>query len=138
MSRRNARRDAFHLLFQFDFHEKENEEELKGLFLAQKDDLTEDDKEFIEKIVNTAGENLDAIDELIGKYAKGWTVNRMSKVDLAILRVAVCEMVFIKETPFKVIINEAIELAKKYSSDESPAFINGILGMLSKGEACVG
>ena len=135
MSRRSARRDAFHLIFQFDFHEKEYEEELKELYLGEKDDLTEADREFIEKIVKTTGENLDKIDELIGKYAKGWTVNRMSRVDLAILRVAVCEMIFIKETPFKVIINEAIELAKRYSSDEAPAFINGILGMLAKGEA---
>ena len=105
--------------------------------MSEQTDLTESDKEFIEKIVSAASTHLEEIDEIIGKYAKGWSVNRMSKVDLAVLRVAVCEMVFIKETPFKVIINEAIELVKKYSLDESPAFVNGILGMLSKGEVCV-
>ena len=137
MSRRIARRDAFYLVFQMDFHEKEDEERIKEIFMSEQTDLTESDKEFIEKIVSAASTHLEEIDEIIGKYAKGWSVNRMSKVDLAVLRVAVCEMVFIKETPFKVIINEAIELVKKYSLDESPAFVNGILGMLSKGEVCV-
>lgn len=137
MSRRIARRDAFYLLFQMDFHERDDETQIKDLFFAEQTNLNEEDKLFINKLISEARENIDSIDELIGKYSKGWSVSRMSKVDLAILRIAVCEMVFIKETPFRVVINEAIELAKKYSSDESPAFINGILGMLSKGEVCV-
>ena len=137
MSRTIARRDAFCLIFQMDFHEKDREEELKEMFFGENPNLSQGDRDFIEGLVSCACENRDEIDELIGKYAKGWKVSRMSKVDLAILRLAVCEMVFVKETPFRVVINEAVELAKKYSSDEAPAFINGILGELSKGEGCV-
>ena len=73
-------------------------------------------------------ENKDKIDELINKYAKNWSVNRMPKVDLSILRLAICELVFIEEIPSKVSINEAIELAKLYCDDKAPKFINGILG----------
>ena len=68
------------------------------------------------------------IDELINKYGKNWSVNRMPKVDLSILRLAICELVFIEEIPSKVSINEAIELAKLYCDDKAPKFINGILG----------
>ena len=76
----------------------------------------------------TLYENKDKIDELINKYAKNWSVNRMPKVDLSILRLAICELVFIEEIPSKVSINEAIELAKLYCDDKAPKFINGILG----------
>ncbi|MCG4471040.1 transcription antitermination factor NusB, partial [Lawsonibacter sp. DFI.6.74] len=65
---------------------------------------------------------------LINKYAKNWTINRMAKVDLAILRLAICEILYMSEMPTKVSINEAIELAKLYCDDKSPKFINGILG----------
>ncbi|EPZ60141.1 transcription antitermination factor NusB [[Clostridium] sordellii ATCC 9714] len=72
--------------------------------------------------------NKSTIDELISKYAKNWTINRMAKVDLAILRLAVCEILYVPNIPTKVSINEAIELAKLYCDDKSPKFINGILG----------
>ena len=77
---------------------------------------------------NNPNIELDKIDELINKYAKNWSVNRMPKVDLSILRLAICELVFIEEIPSKVSINEAIELAKLYCDDKAPKFINGILG----------
>lgn len=71
------------------------------------------------------------IDELINKYAKNWTINRMAKVDLAILRLAVCEILYISNVPTKVSINEAIEISKLYCDDKSPKFINGILGSIA-------
>ena len=86
------------------------------------------DREYMNIICKNLKENKDKIDELINKYAKNWSVNRMPKVDLSILRLAICELVFIEEIPSKVSINEAIELAKLYCDDKAPKFINGILG----------
>jgi N utilization substance protein B len=71
------------------------------------------------------------LDEEIGQALRGWKVNRLSKVDLAILRLAAFEILTVSDMPIKVSINEAVELAKKYSMDAAPAFINGILGSLA-------
>ena len=79
--------------------------------------------------------HLEEIDNIIGSYAKGWTVERMSKVDKAILRLAVYEIKYAPDVPDGVAVNEAVELAKVYSSDEAPAFINGILGKVIGSEA---
>ena len=87
-----------------------------------------DVKEYIVKIANTFKENKAEIDEQIKKFAFGWDINRLVKMDKDILRIAICELVFIKEAPLKVIIDEAVELAKKYSTDDSASFVNGILG----------
>ena len=74
---------------------------------------------------------MEEIDAMIEQSAKGWDLSRMNKVDLAILRLAVYEMKY-GETPVGVAINEAVELAKKFSSDEAPAFVNGVLGKAAK------
>lgn len=76
-------------------------------------------------------ERIDEIDEKINQVAKGWKTERMGKADLAILRLAVYEMLYDEDVPVKVAINEAVELAKKYGGDESPAFVNGILGKIA-------
>ena len=85
-------------------------------------------KEYITKITNSFKENKDEIDAQIKKYALGWDINRLVKMDKDILRIAICELLYVKEAPLKVIIDEAVELAKKYSTDDSGAFVNGILG----------
>ena len=89
------------------------------------------DRNYMATICENVKENKEQIDELINKYAKNWSVSRMPKVDLSILRLAICELIFIDEIPNKVSINEAIELAKLYCDDKSPKFINGILGSVS-------
>ena len=81
-----------------------------------------------ETMCKLLSEKSDEIDAMINKYAKNWSVNRMAKVDLAILRLAICEILFVEEIPNKVSINEAIEMAKLYCDDKTPKFINGILG----------
>ncbi|MDU3335514.1 transcription antitermination factor NusB [Paraclostridium bifermentans] len=86
------------------------------------------DLKYSKELVESFNENKESIDSLINKYAKNWTINRMAKVDLAILRLAICEILYMSEMPTKVSINEAIELAKLYCDDKSPKFINGILG----------
>ena len=89
------------------------------------------DRTYMNMICENLKENKEQIDGLINKYAKNWTVSRMPNVDLSILRLAICELIFMEEIPNKVSINEAIELAKLYCDDKSPKFINGILGSVS-------
>ena len=128
MSRRSARKNAFFLLFQMDFSEAAEFEQVKEIFFAEKEEpVEESDKAFILSEVEGTREHLEEIDASIEQSAKGWDPERMNKVDLAILRLAVYEMKY-GETPVGVAINEAVELAKKFSSDEAPAFINGVLG----------
>ena len=128
MSRRSARKNAFFLLFQMDFSEAAEFEQVKEIFFAEKEEPVEEaDKAFILSEVEGVHEHMEEIDAMIEQSAKGWDLSRMNKVDLAILRLAVYEMKY-GETPIGVAINEAVELAKKFSSDEAPAFINGVLG----------
>lgn len=128
MSRRSARKNAFFLLFQMDFSEAAEFEQVKEVFFAEKEEpVEEEEKAFILSEVEGVHEHMEEIDAMIANSAKGWDPERMNKVDLAILRLAVYEMKF-GETPVGVAINEAVELAKKFSSDEAPAFINGVLG----------
>ena len=88
---------------------------------------------FCEDLVNGTVANLEKIDKLVAAYAKNWTVARMSAVDRSILRMATYEMVFSSEkTPAAAIIDEAIELAKKFSTENSSKFINGLLDQLKK------
>lgn len=86
------------------------------------------DKDYMRAICVALKENNGKIDELINKYAKNWSVNRMPKVDVSILRLAICEILCLPQIPNKVSINEAVEIAKIYCDDKTPKFINGILG----------
>ena len=87
-----------------------------------------DVKEYIIKITDTYKKNKEEIDEQIKKFALGWDINRLVRMDKDILRIAICELVYIKDAPLKVVIDEAVELAKKYSTEDSASFVNGILG----------
>lgn len=132
MSRRSARKNAFFLLFQMDFSEAAEFEQIKELFFAEKEEpVDEEEKAFILSEVEGVHANMEKIDGMIVACAKGWDPERMNKVDLAILRLAVYEMKY-AEIPVGVAINEAVELAKKFSSDEAPAFINGVLGKVAQ------
>ena len=132
MSRRSARKNAFFLLFQMDFSEAAEFDQVKEVFFAEKEEPVEEgDKAFILSEVEGVHAHMEEIDALIEQSAKGWDPARMNKVDLAILRLAIYEMKF-GETPVGVAINEAVELAKKFSSDEAPAFINGVLGKVAQ------
>ena len=135
MSRRNARKNAFLLLFSMDFHPAEEQEEVKELFYEDAErPATAEEKTFAEERIAGVETHLDQIDTLINRYAKRWDINRMNKVDLTILRLAVYELLYDLETPIGVSINEAVELAKEFSSDEAPSFINGILGKIAQNE----
>jgi len=90
-------------------------------------EVTGDDQAFSALLVRGTRENIAEIDGVIEKYAEHWSLSRMAVVDRNILRLAVYELRYQKETPYKVVIDEAVELAKKFGSDDSGGFINGIL-----------
>ena len=106
------------------------EKTMLALEIAEMATLEEnsDVKEYIVKIANAFKANKDTIDEQIKKFAFGWDINRLVKMDKDILRIAICELLYVQDAPLKVIIDEALELAKKYSTDDSASFVNGILG----------
>lgn len=131
MSRRRVREHIFTLLFQKEFAQPDEEQERMNLYFEQHSHIKEEDRNYILEELKGISVHMEKIDELLSHYTKGWKIERMSKVDLAILRVAVYEMYYRDDIPKSVAINEAIELAKKYSSDEAPAFINGVLGKIS-------
>lgn len=87
----------------------------------------DDVKDYTIRIAKTFKEHNAEIDAQIQKYSKGWDINRLVKMDKDILRIAISELLYISEAPMKVVVDEALELAKKYSTDDSSAFINGIL-----------
>ncbi len=134
MKRRELREHIFELLFRIEFNSPEEMPEQIRLFFADMEELGEEDQAYIEKKYLGIVQKLPKLDEQIEETAKGWKISRMGKVDLTILRLAVYEVEFDKDVPVGVAINEAVELAKKFGGDDSPAFINGILGKIGKKE----
>ncbi|MHC6179450.1 transcription antitermination factor NusB [Clostridium sp. JNZ X4-2] len=106
-----------------------NQEEFYG---EKSKDLKDVDIKYVVRVLNGIEENKSVLDEQIEKYLRKWKLNRLSKVDVAILRICTYEFLYEDDIPQKVSINEAIELAKKYSSDKSASFINGVLGNMIK------
>ncbi len=133
MSRNSARDSAFKIIFQVPFH-IDSDVELTFSNYSESEEyakLTEKDIQYVRACVNGCFDNLEYIDSKVSSSLKNWTIDRLSKVNLAILRLSLCEMEY-ADVPFQVSINEAIELAKKYSDDEAPAFINGVLADIVK------
>lgn len=127
MSRRQLREQIFKLLFRVEFNAPEDMPEQKELFFEEAGSASEQDQKYIDEKYGKIMDNLSAIDEQINEKASGWTTERMGKVELTILRLAVYEILHDETVPFSVAINEAVELAKKFGQDESPAFVNGVL-----------
>ncbi|MDK2810348.1 MAG: transcription antitermination protein NusB [Petroclostridium sp.] len=130
MSRRAAREEAFKLLYQMDIHKEDKDEVLETFF--KENNFEDGDKAYIQDVVTGTMKHIDEINSLIEKNTIGWKINRISKVNMAILRLAVFEMLKREDIPMSVSINEAVELAKTYDNVESGAFINGVLGSISK------
>ena len=124
MTRKEARETAMCLLFEQDFREEETASEIFEISVENRE--IEDD-EYLRRVFFGVNNNLEAIDEAIGKHSKGWKTERMSHVSRAIQRIAVYEMMFEKDSPAPVSINEAVELSKKYDDEKAKRFINGVL-----------
>lgn len=132
MSRRELREHMFLMLFHKDFHETEDLKEQMELYLENLEKPSEKDVTYLEQKFNAVIERVPELDEKISSVATGWKLNRMGKVELTILRLAVYEMEFDEDVPVKVAINEAVELAKKYGEDSSAGFVNGVLAKVAK------
>lgn len=128
MSRRVLREQLFKLLFRIEFNDIEEMQEQCVFFFDDLDNpIEEKDMDFIQKKFDLIMEKLSEIDAQINEKAKGWTSDRMAKVDLTIIRLGVYEILYDEDVPTSVAINEAVELAKKFGQDESYSFVNGVL-----------
>ena len=128
MSRKVAREIAFKVVFSYDFQGDEiGVTDLIDDLKKENTDITLEDDAYIQNVVDGVIQNKEKLDEIIQKYLKGWTMERISKTDLAILRLATFEILFREDIPYKVSVNEAVELAKAFSDESSSSFINGVL-----------
>ena len=132
MSRHEARDAAFKLVFEIPFHGCNYKDRIEFFIENLEVKLSEPDKKYVKNAVEACFENLEFIDEKINPLLKKWTLTRIPKVSLSVLRLAVTEMLYFDDIPFQVSINEAIELAKQYGDDDSPAFVNGVLDKIAK------
>ena len=130
LTRTEAREKIMVILYQIDFYKKENiEYNLEDVFHEN----LEMDNKYVKDIVNGVLENQDKIDETINKYLENWDLDRLGKTDRAILRLSTYEMMYY-DTPKVVVINEAVELAKKYSDDKVVKLINAVLDKIRDNE----
>lgn len=146
MSRKKAREIALHLVFELGFRAFEAEEILTDRLdesIMQSvssdialygDELSEKQRAYIIDVVRGVAAHQSELDELIALHAKGWSMKRISRMTMAVLRLALYEMKYVDDVPVGVAINEAVELAKTYETEDTGAFVNGILGTVSRAE----
>lgn len=139
MKRRKAREYSLQFLYRIDFtgnliseNAKNNLQDSFDLFWQEVGEKDQETKLFAEDLISGAIKYIKRIDSIIQSVAEKWTITRMASIDRNILRFSVYELLFRKDIPAAVTINEAIEIAKKYSTSESAAFINGILDKIAK------
>ena len=129
MSRRTERENAFIVIFESLF----NDVTVEDIIESAKETLDWEDNDYVLSTSNGVIDNAAEFDDLINNNLKnGWTVNRLSKVTLALLRLAIYEMKYVSDVPASVAINEAVELCKKYATDADASLLNGVLGSISK------
>lgn len=129
MTRHEARETAFIVLFEKLFRPDDSIDEIVSS--AEESDFFEVD-DYILTVADKVGEKQEEIDGMIEKNLVGWTIKRISKVSLAVLQLAVCEILYFDDIPVSVSINEAVEITKKYSTAQDASFVNGVLGSVSK------
>ena len=127
MSRRELREHIFRMLFRIEFNSEEEMKQQEEFYFEDLEEAKGTDQEYILSKYRQVEEKKEEIDLLLNEVTEGWKTSRMNRVDLTILRLAVYEMKWDEDVPTSVAINEAVELAKKYSSDEGPSFVNGVL-----------
>ena len=126
-----ARECALQILYQHEMN-PEPLEEVMGLFWDQNQNTPEETRVFAESLVKGTEEHLSEIDEVIRRATENWELSRMAVIDRNILRFATYELLFVKEIPPKVTINEAVNIAKKFSQEESGKFVNGVLDHVAR------
>jgi len=129
--RRKAREYALQMLFQWDIT-RDTIDQVAATFFQNQEQDAPAVLDFALQLVTGTVEHVEEIDRLIQRHAEHWRLDRMATVDRNLLRLATQEFLYDKETPKTVVINEAIEIARRFSSQESPQFINGILDSIKK------
>ena len=131
MTRRQLRENVFKMLFRVEFHDEKEMPEQLALFEDEVEPISEDEKIYMTNKYNDIYAHIEELDAAINESSKGWKTTRMGKVDLTLIRLAVYEIKYEEDIPTGVAINEAVELAKKYGTDDSPAVINGVLAKIA-------
>ncbi|MCR5482688.1 MAG: transcription antitermination factor NusB [Clostridia bacterium] len=130
MTRNEAREIVMQLLFQMEV-QKDFSDEAKEKFLEGKITKTDSQNKYINRVFSHVKTNLEYIDDQLNSASEKWNTSRMNKTDLAVLRVAIAEIKFMDDVPASVAINEAVTLGKKFGTDNSGKFINGVLGKIA-------
>jgi N utilization substance protein B len=130
-TRRKSRELALQMLFQSDMA-RQSSEQVEKTFWEEREDLEDAVRGFAQDLFRTAMDRREEIDSLIEKHTQHWRMDRMAAVDRNILRAGVAEFVAFPKTPRPVVINEALEIARRYSSPESVQFINGVLDSVAR------
>ncbi|HEX7745831.1 MAG TPA: transcription antitermination factor NusB [Micromonosporaceae bacterium] len=130
-ARRKARKRALDVLFEADLRRLPPEQVLTG-YVARLERPLPPHMPYTESLVRGVAAHQDRIDELIASYAEGWTIDRMPVVDRNLARIAVYELLYVDEIDDPVAITEAVELARQMSTDDSPRFLNGLLGRIAE------
>lgn len=130
MTRREAREQAFSMIFEMNFNDSTVQEMVENAYIFRDESMDE----YAVKVAEQVRLHWDEIYENIGKYSKKWKATRLPKVSLTILQMAIAEIAYVGEAPVGAVINEAVELAKKYASPEDASYVNGVLGGYSRGE----
>lgn len=131
MSRSELREHVFRMLFRIEFNDEKEMKEQEKLYFELLDEVAEKEQEYILNRYRAIVEKMEEIDQLLNQLSTGWKTSRMNRVDLTILRLATYELKYDEDVPTGVAINEAVELAKRYSSETGPAFINGVLAKVA-------
>lgn len=126
MSRKKARDNAFKCVYELEFGMSESLDKILENCYEDNDNKP-DEKEYIEMVLKGVKENLEEIDNIILSKLKNWSLERIAKIDLAILRLAIYEINYMDDIPVKVSANEAVELAKTYGNNDSKSFVNGVI-----------
>ena len=130
MSRTELREHVFRMLFRVEFNNAEEMKEQEQFYFEELEKATGKDEEYILNKYRAIDEKKEEIDALLNEVTEGWKTSRMNRVDLTILRLATYEIKWDEDVPTSVAINEAVELAKKYSSESGPSFVNGVLAKI--------
>lgn len=128
MNRKTARENAFILIFEKNFRADSIESIIEDAIEARNFEYDE----YVEVVFKGVFDNIEKIDKLISDNLHGWKLARLSKVAVSLLRLAVFEILFMEDIPVSVSINEAVEIAKKYSTQDDASYINGVLGSIAK------
>lgn len=131
MTRKQARENAFMIVFEKNFNEETVTEIIENAVSIRAFELDKDG--YILKVTSKVFDNIEEVDKTISNnLSSGWRLERISKVSLSVLRLAVSEMLYLEDIPVGVSINEAVELTKKYSDEKDAAFVNGVLSSVNK------